>query len=585
MILLSSAVLMIDGLEINVHDTIDLEQEIDKHHTLTAVFRMDAIEKDDSKEFGNESKELLGKSIAVQITASNDKNGTKQLEFSGVITKVTIKKGSSGSLGDQIFVIGKSPTIFADAGPHLDSFEDMTLQDIVENTLNFYDIKNDVNPLHTGNIGYSVQQNESGFEYVSRLSKQYGEWFYYNGERVIFGKPELDPVLLTFGQDLNEFEVDLNPLPSQFTYLSNDYINDELLDAKGVESANNSQFRSSVSETSQNLFPNVSQVFANQNNSERANSQLKSVADAQQAAHEINQIKLNAKSTNPGVKLGNVVEVEGNRYRVTKIKHTTNRNQLYKNEFEAVPENPKGYPLTAINAFPKSASQVAIVKENSDPQGLGRVRVQFPWQKKQNKMTPWIRVVALQAGRGGGMYRIPHKGDEVVVDFENGNAEIPYTSGSLYTRNAPPPQGSSETNNYITIWQVGLNLISINEGDGSIEITNKKNSSIKLELNGDITFNASANINILALDGEVNINSPTINIGSEGETPDLTNIHGRNIHIHASQKLELLSDFELSAKGNKTTVEGVIATDIKGAKVSVAGTGLTEIKGAIVKMN
>ncbi|MBM0652982.1 hypothetical protein JMN11_04730 [Capnocytophaga genosp. AHN8471] len=32
-------------------------------------------------------------------------------------------------------------------------------------------------------------------------------------------------------------------------------------------------------------------------------------------------------------------------------------------------------------AFPKAEQQPAIVKDNNDPQGMGRVRVQFFWQK------------------------------------------------------------------------------------------------------------------------------------------------------------------------------------------------------------
>ena len=302
----------------------------------------------------------------------------------------------------------------------------------------------------------------------------------------------------------------------------------------------------------------------------------------QQESTALNMVRISGSSKNPGVALGKVVKIEGIEYRVVQVDHFVNTSGHYENQFTGVSAKQNGYPLTNVNAFPFSQSQIGIVKENNDPEGLGRVKVQFPWQIEQNKLTCWMRVVSMQAGKSGGMYRVPHKEDEVIVDFENGNAEMPYTSGSLYNRSSPPPQGSSETNNYVTVWQIGMNFINIHEHDGIIEIINKKKSSIKLELDGTITINAEANLNLLALKGEININSPTINIGTD---QDLTNIHGRTIHIHASQLLELLSDIELKAKGLKTRMEGTAEVVIEGTKAKVDGTAMTEIKGGIVKMN
>lgn len=56
--------------------------------------------------------------------------------------------------------------------------------------------------------------------------------------------------------------------------------------------------------------------------------------------------------------------------------------------------------------------------------------------------TPWIRMVTPMATKGGGVYFKPEKGDEVLVDFENGNIERPYVVGTLYSKNALAPDGS-----------------------------------------------------------------------------------------------------------------------------------------------
>ena len=58
------------------------------------------------------------------------------------------------------------------------------------------------------------------------------------------------------------------------------------------------------------------------------------------------------------------------------------------------------------NAFPHSEQQPAIVKDNNDPLGMGRVRVQFLWQAKRNEMTPWIRVVQPYTGGGKGFLKL-----------------------------------------------------------------------------------------------------------------------------------------------------------------------------------
>lgn len=53
--------------------------------------------------------------------------------------------------------------------------------------------------------------------------------------------------------------------------------------------------------------------------------------------------------------------------------------------------------------------------------------------------SPWIRVVTLMATPGGGTYFKPRIGDEVLVDYDNGNIERPYVIGSLFSKNVLAP--------------------------------------------------------------------------------------------------------------------------------------------------
>ena len=53
--------------------------------------------------------------------------------------------------------------------------------------------------------------------------------------------------------------------------------------------------------------------------------------------------------------------------------------------------------------------------------------------------TPWVRVVTPMATPGGGTFFRPRIGDEVLVNFENGNVERPYVMGSVFSKNNLTP--------------------------------------------------------------------------------------------------------------------------------------------------
>ncbi|MDX2022037.1 MAG: type VI secretion system tip protein TssI/VgrG [Deltaproteobacteria bacterium] len=79
----------------------------------------------------------------------------------------------------------------------------------------------------------------------------------------------------------------------------------------------------------------------------------------------------------------------------------------------------------------------------TDPEGLGRVLVQFHWDRygdssKQNTSC-WVRVSTPWAGAGFGGVQIPRVGEEVLVDFLDGDADRPVIVGRLYNGQNKPP--------------------------------------------------------------------------------------------------------------------------------------------------
>jgi uncharacterized protein involved in type VI secretion and phage assembly len=79
---------------------------------------------------------------------------------------------------------------------------------------------------------------------------------------------------------------------------------------------------------------------------------------------------------------------------------------------------------------------VAMVVNNVDSTGLGRVQLRLPWIPG---FEPWARVSTPMAGMARGTFFIPQIGDEVLVAFNHGDLREPYVVGSLWNGTDRPP--------------------------------------------------------------------------------------------------------------------------------------------------
>lgn len=72
----------------------------------------------------------------------------------------------------------------------------------------------------------------------------------------------------------------------------------------------------------------------------------------------------------------------------------------------------------------------------------GRIRLQFLWDRygqHDDHSSCWIRVTQPWAGKGWGMIAIPRVGQEVLVDFLDGDPDQPIVTGRTYHANNMPP--------------------------------------------------------------------------------------------------------------------------------------------------
>jgi len=94
----------------------------------------------------------------------------------------------------------------------------------------------------------------------------------------------------------------------------------------------------------------------------------------------------------------------------------------------------------------ESSVALAIVVDNKDDSGTGRVRVRYPWHDQPLEGF-WARVAVPMAGKRRGFYIIPEPGDEVLVAFERGDLRLPYVVGSLWNTDSPAPMTNADGRN------------------------------------------------------------------------------------------------------------------------------------------
>lgn len=91
---------------------------------------------------------------------------------------------------------------------------------------------------------------------------------------------------------------------------------------------------------------------------------------------------------------------------------------------------------------PQTAMVVGPAGEEIHTDKFGRVKVQFLWDrygKFDAGSSCWIRVAQIWAGKGFGGMAIPRIGQEVIVEFLEGNPDRPIITGRVYNGEAMPP--------------------------------------------------------------------------------------------------------------------------------------------------
>ncbi|MDY0743284.1 type VI secretion system tip protein TssI/VgrG [Paucibacter sp. R3-3] len=118
----------------------------------------------------------------------------------------------------------------------------------------------------------------------------------------------------------------------------------------------------------------------------------------------------------------------------------------YECSFAAMPSAqqyrpPRNTPKPFVQG-PQTAIVVGPAGEEIFTDKYARVKVQFHWDrygKKDEKSSCWVRVSAPWAGKSFGFIQVPRIGQEVVVDFLEGDPDQPLITGRVYNAEQMPP--------------------------------------------------------------------------------------------------------------------------------------------------
>ena len=578
--------------------SLHLRQGFNRHHTFTVVVNYlspnNTFQQTPEKFIG-----YIGETASISFV---HRQTGESYDFEGIITQVEMV-GSMGETGG-VAIHGTSPTILYENNRTLDSWMDQSLSTIIKEATQEYGKVNLVsNPKYATPIPYMAQYNESVFDFMNRLSALYGEWFYYDGTKVYFGKPDRDNTeKIVYDMDLEEVRLVANLVPgksARYDYVAQENKQHNADTPAKPDGMNDLQ--SIAHSCSEKAYTAKTTSAADPHVTDKAelDEQMRIVKNASGA----NLLNIKGIGKTCRIRIGEIIDVSFpdrmklpplGKFRIVGIEHEVRRDGHYSNSFVGVPDGTVHIPVPDVKR-PLALPELATVKENNDDKGQGRVKVAFDWQKN-GKTTNWIRVQTPNAGVSGavpknrGWVFVPEVGDQVMVSYEHGNPDRPYVTGSVF--HSGSGKGGDKDNKVKSIITRSGNAIVFDDETGSIVITDQTGKqliildgtdAITVMAKKSITLTNEAESVIVMDDKSIGLQADTIAL--EGRK-SVTLLSGNECMVLSSEKSiisssgtnikqEAAKDYDVAAKNG--TVNGV--------NLMIEGKGNVTVSGGIGKFN
>ncbi|MBN9124960.1 MAG: type VI secretion protein ImpA [Nitrosospira sp. 56-18] len=409
--------------------------------------------------------DILGKNVTIKVELAGD----KLRYFNGYVTRFA-----------QVGMRGRYHAYQATVRPWLwfltrrancRIFQQMTVPDILKKVFNDHPGLADTKFQLTASYrtwDYCVQYRETDFNFVSRLMEQEGIYYFftyqsgrntlvmadsYSAHSALPGceqlpyipqermtRPEQERISAwSFGREIQ---------PGR--YVIDDYDPTK----PSVELQSKTSFERQHALANYEFYDYPGEYMEKKDGDQVVRTRIEEL----QAQFELAQGQTNARGLSTGylVKLTGQPRADQNReYLVVSAQH-----QLTYSEYESMEESGTSYdcgfamlnsrqPYRPQRLTPKpfvQGPQTAVVVGPSGDEiytdQYGRVKVQFHWDRegeKNENSSCWIRVSHPWAGKNWGMIAIPRIGQEVIVDFLEGDPDQPIITGRVYNAEQMPP--------------------------------------------------------------------------------------------------------------------------------------------------
>lgn len=529
----SVPVISIQGLQLDEYIVMEvfLRKELLKPSMLQFSMRKKQLLRNEGDISFRLANKLLGSQVRLEVKTSRRDEAmescTETLTFSGIIFGAQTQRDRVGQAA-YVQVTAYSPDYLLVDNPHCASFENMALTDIITEAVQDYKgtLQVEAMPQQTAQLPYVVQYNETTYQFLSRLAQRYGEFLFYDNDRLYFGQPPSGKEIKLYPDvDVLGFRYELNMEHPHFNHAQHDYLKYENTDADGCANAEGQlhDLTDIVFDQSKSVYKKETLQTLHSSVQEDADfSYVESSTTVEGWGAKGRMMTCKLRTNRADICIGDRLTMQeyADEEGLRQIDHAplmaigvdyhATIDGHFENEVTAVPAGVRYAPYGLVDLYPLCESQRARVVDNKDPEQLGRIRVQFLWQEQLpgSRITPWLRITQPHGGDDKGFYFIPEIGEEVMVAFENGNGEKPYVVGTLYHgQQHPGNQWPDSSNNVKAIRTRNGHTVEIHdEGQGGyIRIYDYQKENyiltystdeklIKLESTGNIELYAANDI-------------------------------------------------------------------------------------------
>lgn len=353
-------------------------------------------------------------------------------------------------------------------------FQEMKVPDIIKQVfrdLGYTDFEDNLSGSYK-NWTYCVQYRETDFNFVSRLMEHEGIYFYFkhqDGKHILVLSDAVSAHQTFSGYE----EIPYYP-PQQQAHRERDHISDWIITKEaqtGVVALNDYDFEkpkaslhASSSIVQQHMIADYEVYDYPGSYIEHGNGDNYVQVRIQELQAQYEKVRGRANAR--GMSVGNLFKltnfgrddqnkeylIESATYEIRsegfETSGSSDAEETFWCNFTAVDSQihyraPRITPKPTVQG-PQTAVVVGPSSEEIHTDKYGRVKVQFHWDrygKMDENSSCWVRVSQVWAGKKWGAIHIPRIGQEVIVDFLEGDPDQPIITGRVYNADNMPPYG------------------------------------------------------------------------------------------------------------------------------------------------